>query len=458
VRPSSSTSEPEPGGLFDGVLARGRVREAVGDRAWLQALLDVEAGLARAEARAGLISPKDAAAIANACRADAFDPSAIGTAAAEGGNPVIPLVRELTAAVGGSTSAHVHHGATSQDVLDTATMLVARRTLEPLLGDLRTGADAAAELAATHRATVMAGRTLLQHALPTTFGLKAAVWLTMLDQAGARLAEVGPRLPVQLGGAAGTLASLGDSGAAVQRLLAEDLGLAVPIVPWHTDRTPVADLAGALGTAAGGVGKIAGDVVLLAQTEVGEVREGTPGRGGSSTLPQKHNPIAAVSAVACAQQAPGLVSTLLASMQHEHERAAGAWHAEWRPLSELLRSTGSAVAWLSDCLAHLVVDAARMRANLDLTGGLLLAERISGALAGAVGPLAAHDLVESIATASVSEGRPFEQALQSSREVREHLSSEEITSLLDPAGYLGSSDAFVSRALEAHASIRGTPS
>jgi 3-carboxy-cis,cis-muconate cycloisomerase len=300
----------------------------------------------------------------------------------------------------------------------------------------------------------MAGRTLLQHALPITFGQKAAGWMTGLDEAAARLEEVRrTRLAAQLGGAAGTLASLGADGPAVLAFLAEDLGLADPAMPWHTDRTRIADLAGALGTVAGAIGKAAGDVVLLAQTEVGEVREGVAGRGGSSTLPHKRNPVAAVLARAGADQAPGLVATLLASMAQEHERAAGAWHAEWRPLSALLLSTGSAAVWLRDCLEHLEVDVATMRANLDLTGGLLLAERVTTALTPDLGRLAAHEIVESV-SAEVSADRSFADALSGHPEVKEHLSAEQIAELLDPSGYLGSAETFVDRAVAAHARRR----
>ena len=253
----------------------------------------------------------------------------------------MPLVRALGEAVAGPAAAHVHRGATSQDVLDSAAMLVAHRALGPLLADLRAAAAAAAALAEAHRETPMAGRTLLQQALPMTFGLKAATWLVGLDEAGERLATVrSERLAVQLGGAAGTLAALGGDGIAVLGLLARELGLAEPVLPWHTTRTRPAELAGALGVAAGAIAKVATDVVLLAQTEVGEVREGVAGRGGSSTLPHKRNPVAATCARACAMRAPGLVATLLGAMAHEHERAAGAWHAEWRPLADLLTATG----------------------------------------------------------------------------------------------------------------------
>jgi 3-carboxy-cis,cis-muconate cycloisomerase len=440
-------------GLFDGVLARGRVRQAVDDRAWLQAMLDVEAGLARAQARAGLLPADHAEAIARACRADAFDLAALGRDAASGGNPVIPLVRALGDAVPGPAGAAVHTGATSQDILDSAAMLVAHRALGPLLDDLAGAATAAADLAAAHRDTALAGRTLLQQALPVTFGFKAAGWLVALDEAAARLGEVRrTRLAVQLGGAVGTLASLGDAGTEVLTGLARELGLAEPVLPWHTVRTRVAELAGALGTAAGVAGKVARDLILLAQTEVAEVREGGPaGRGGSSTLPHKRNPVAAVAALASAEQAPGLVATLLAAMVQEHERAAGAWHAEWRPLTDLLRATGSAAAWLRDCLEHLEVDADRMRRNLDLTGGLLLAERVTTALAPSLGRLDAHELVQRASAEAVASQRPFAEVLYDQPKVSDLLDPEEIGRLLDPAGYLGSAGAFIDRALRAHA-------
>jgi 3-carboxy-cis,cis-muconate cycloisomerase len=349
-------------GLFDAVLARGSARDAVADEAWLQAMLEVEAALARACAEAGVIPASHADAIAGACRAELFDVAAIGAEAADVGNPAEPLVRALRAQVGGVAAQDVHRGATSQDIVDSAAMLVARRALEPTLADLRGAADAAARLAAEHRDTVMIGRTLMQQAVPITFGLKAAGWLVALDESIERLRDV--RLAAQLGGAAGTLAALGDAGLAVLGRFARELGLDEPVIPWHTDRTRIAELAGALGEACGAVAKVAGDVVLLAQTEVGEVREGVEGRGGSSTMAHKRNPVAAISARAAARQAPGLVATLLAAMEQEHERAAGAWHSEWPALRALLRFTGSAAAWLRDCLENLEVNVERMRANL----------------------------------------------------------------------------------------------
>jgi 3-carboxy-cis,cis-muconate cycloisomerase len=421
-------------------------------------MLDAEAALARAQARAGVLSEDDAAAIAAACDAGRYDAAAIAAEAAKSGNPVVPLVKALTDAVEGPAAGHVHSGATSQDILDTAAMLVAARALDPLLSDLEAAAEASARLAGEHRETVMAGRTLMQQALPIAFGLKAAGWLVGLDEAAGRLHEVRrTRLAAQLFGAAGTLASLDPAGPDVLGHFADELGLDEPVLAWHTIRTRPAELAGALGAAAGVVAKVGRDVVLMAQTEVGEVREGVPGRGGSSTLPHKRNPVAAISAVASAMRAPGLVAALLGAMAHEHERAAGPWHAEWRPLCELLEAVGSAAAWLRDCLEHLEVDAERMRSNLELTHGALLAERMTTALAPALGRHAAHELVQDAAQEAFASERSLGDVLAGRHEVTEHVDRDELARLLDPAGYLGATDELISRALRAHAERGAKP-
>jgi 3-carboxy-cis,cis-muconate cycloisomerase len=450
VKPSSSNSESSTGGLFDGVLARGAVRDAVSDRAWLQAMLDVEAALARSQSTVGIVDHAAAESIARACRAENFNVAAIGRDAADSGNPVVPLVRALREAVDDPAAAGlVHHGATSQDILDSAAMLVAHRALGPLLEDLMAAANAAAAMASDHRETMMAGRTLLQHALPITFGFKAAGWTSALDEARDRLDTVRrARLAAQLGGAAGTLSSLGENGPSVLHALAEELGLAEPTITWHSDRTRIGELAGALGVAAGVIGKVARDVVLMAQTEVAEVREGVPGRGGSSTLPHKRNPTAAVAAMAGAERAPALVATLLAAMAQEHERGAGSWHAEWKPLAGLLETVGSAASWIRDSLEHLEVDAEKMRANLGLTGGLVLAERVVGELTPALGRQAANDAVTAAAEEASSGKRSFEDALLQRPEVAEHLGPPDVARLLDPEGYLGSAGAFIDRVLD----------
>jgi 3-carboxy-cis,cis-muconate cycloisomerase len=414
--------------VFEAITARGDAAAAVTDAAWLQAMLDAEAALARALASAGVIEEAEAEAIAAACVADRFDAAAIAAAASGSGNPVVPLKAALTEAVEGSAAAHVHRGATSQDILDTAAMLVAARALDPLLDDLLAARHAAGELARAHRDTPVAGRTLLQQAVPTTFGLKAAGWMAGLEDARRWLNELRvERLAAQLGGAAGTLASLGDAGPAVAEAYADALGLPEPVLPWHTLRGRVGELGSALAVCSGAVAKVARDVILLSQTEVAEVREAKG--GGSSAMPHKRNPVAAICALACAQQAPGLAATLLGAMAHEHERAAGAWHAEWRPLGELLRSTGSAVAWIRDSLEGLEPDPERMRANLDATGGRMLAERMKG-------EVAADDLERAL------------QAEDFAGAVARLVGDERAAELLDPAGYLGSAGELVDRALD----------
>jgi 3-carboxy-cis,cis-muconate cycloisomerase len=378
MRPSSSGSDP--GGLFDGVLAAGAVRIEVGDAAWLRALLDAEAALAIVAGRTGLISGDDAEAVATACAALRPDPAEIGAEAAASGTPVVPLIRRLRADLPEPAAGAVHLGATSQDIVDTATMLVAHRALGPLLDDLGAAAGLIAALARHHRHTPVAGRTLLQQARPTTFGLVAAGWYGGIDRARRRLTEVRRTgLAAQLGGAAGTLDGYGDRGVAMLSGYAAELGLAEPALPWHTDRTRIADLAGALGAAAGAAAKVARDVVLSAQTEVGELTEGGD-EGGSSAMPHKHNPIRAISAAASAAQAPGLVATLLSLMPQEHQRAAGNWYAEWRPLRALFESAGSGAFQLRRSLEGLRVDTGRMRANLDRTPGDPPDQRVVDAL------------------------------------------------------------------------------
>jgi 3-carboxy-cis,cis-muconate cycloisomerase len=355
MRPSSSRSE-----LFDGTFARGQVAALFDDDVWLYAMLRVEAALARCQAELGLIPAAAAAEIEAVC--GGFHPTTLDVSA--GGNPVIPLVGVLRQLLSDEARPHVHKAATSQDIMDSATMLLVRDALEFILADASGAADAAAELARLFRDTPMPARTLLRQALPTTFGLKAAGWLVALDEAADRIRTVrASRLAVQYGGPVGTLNGLDRSGLAVMVALARELGLAEPVLPWHTDRTRIAEIAGALAGLAGVCAKIGRDLTLLAQDEVAEVVEGSP--GGSSSMAHKRNPIAAISAIACAMRAPGLASTLFAAMVHEHERAAGAWHAEWLPLRDLLICTGSAVSWLNAGLSGLQVDQAAMQSHVD---------------------------------------------------------------------------------------------
>jgi 3-carboxy-cis,cis-muconate cycloisomerase len=352
--------------MFERIFVPTAVRDAVSDEAWLQAMLDVERALAAAEARAGVIPSDAAAAIAEACRAERFDAAALADAGRAPGNPVEPLVRALREAVGGEPAEHVHRGATSQDILDTAAMLVSRRALDLIVEALDGVAGECAWLAGAHRSTPMVGRTLLQQAVPTTFGLKAAGWLIGVLEARRGLQRIrAERLAVQLGGAAGTLSALGDAGPEVTRLLAEEVGLPEPVAPWHTNRARIAELGAGLAIAAGAVAKIGLDVGLMSQTEVGEVAEAEGGR--SSAMPHKRNSIGSVLAVACARQVTGHASVLLAAMPQEHERAAGAWHAEWPALAGALAFTAGAADGARRALGGLEVDSERMRANLELS-------------------------------------------------------------------------------------------
>jgi len=455
-------SDSEPGGLFSALFGRGDV--AAGDAAWLQAMLDAEAALARALERAGLAPAGAGAAVTQAARAERFDPGQIGAQAALTGNPVPALVRALTAQVPAFARPAVHQGATSQDILDSAAMLLARRATAVIEADLAAASAEAARLAGEHSGTVMAGRTLLQQAVPVTFGLVAAGWLTAIDDARARLAAVRrDRLAAQLGGAAGTLASLGPAGPDVARYFAAELGLPAPVVPWFTDRLRVLELAAALAGVCAAVGKLARDITLLAQSEVGEVSEGDPAgdfadhdrAGGSSAMPHKRNPVAAVVILGCTRRAPGLLAGLAAAAEQEHQRAAGAWHAEWEPLADLLRLTGSAASWTASLLAGLQVDAGRMAANLDAARGLPMAEHLTAMLAPALGRLAAHDLIARASRRAVETGRALADVLletpEFARPVRAAgLTPVEVADALEPSAYLGAAVAFVAAALAAH--------
>ena len=469
-------------GLFSGVFGRGDVD--TGDQAWLAAMLDTEAALARALERAGLAPAGAGAAVTQAANAGTIDAADLGRRAALTGNPVPALVRALTRSVPAAAAAAVHRGATSQDIIDTAAMLLARRALAAIVADVSAAADAAAGLAAAHRDTVMIGRTLLQQAVPVTFGLVAAGWLTGLDEARANLDRVrAGRLAVQFGGAAGTLSSLGADGPRVAALLAEELGLPLPVLPWHTDRLRIVEVAASCACAAAALGKIARDVTLLAQSEVAEVREGDVGdvggvgdvrgvegegsaasetaggenarRGGSSAMPHKRNPVAAIAVLGCTRRVPGLLATLAAAAEQEHQRAAGAWHSEWEPFADLLRLTGSAASWGADLLAGLRMDPARMRANLDSARGLPLAERVAGLLAPAVGAVAAHDLIAQASARAAAGESTLREALLGVPDVRRRLDQAGITTTqidaaLDPAGYLGAAGEFTDAALAAH--------
>ena len=429
------------------------------DHTRVRRMLDVEAALAQAQAQCGVIPPTAAAAIVAACDADCIDFSRLAKAAANAGNLAIPLVTQLTALVAArdpEAAKFVHWGATSQDVIDSGLMLQLRDALTAIDNDLAALNAALAQLARRHQHTVMIGRTWMQHALPITFGLKVAGWLDALMRHHARLAHLRAAcLALQFGGAAGTLASLGADGASVAAALAGKLDLPLPDLPWHAQRDRLAEVATMLGALVGSLGKMARDISLLSQTEIGEVAEpAASGRGGSSAMPHKRNPIGCAVALAAAVRVPPLVSTMLASMVQEHERALGGWQAEWDTLPVIFQLCGGALQQMHLVVGALVVDAARMRSNLDATHGLIFAEAVSMVLAERMGRTAAHILVEEACHRAVNTGIPLRTTLAVDA-VREPLAagalgSDQLDRLFDPQGYIGQSAAMVERVLQTY--------
>lgn len=440
-------SDPRPAVFF----STSAMADVFSPRAHVRSMLRFEAALARAEARAGLIPNTAADAIAAACDRDDFDADAIVAESPLAGTPAIPLVRMLTQRVPPPARGWVHWGATSQDVMDTATALQMRTGIDILRGDLHHVGGRAAALADAHRRTVMPGRTLLQHASPITFGLKAARWLALVTrQIDALVALRSSAIALQFGGAVGTLAVLGDRGLAVADLLATELDLPVPDLPWHAERDRVARVAATLAILAGAMGKIAGDLVLLAQSEVGEVTESAaPGKGGSSAMPQKRNPVDAMAALASARLAAGSASVLMAGMMHEHERAAGAWQAEWVALPQLFLHAAAAVVHTARALDGLEVHAERMRANLEIGGGTIMAESLSTALAAKLGRVEAQALVKEVSARASREEITLHAAATGDQRVTAALSAADVERALDPERHLGSSDALIDRALAA---------
>ena len=441
-----TSAGPDDTGLLAPGWTGSPAASATGDTAYLQALLDAEAALTRAQAALGLAPAGAASAVTGAAEAGRFDLRSLAERARGGGNPVIPLVADLTKAAGEEYGPYVHRGATSQDIMDTATMLVAVRTLDLVLADLGRTERALARLAAEHRDTTMPGRTLTQHAVPTTFGLKAAGWRSLTLDARDRIKAVRDALPAQLGGAAGTLAAFTAYGArdtgALTAAFARELGLREPLLPWHTLRTPIADLAGCLAFAAGALGKAAVDVLVLGRTEIAEVAEGSG--GGSSAMPHKANPVRSTLIVAAARRAPQLAATLYGSLVAEDERPAGAWHAEWEPLRELLRLVGGAARDAAELAEELRVHADVMREHLGLTHGLIVSERLSAELAPVLGRARAKALLTDLAGRAYSEGRPLAELLAQEPELK----GVDLGEPTDPARCTGSAGALTDRALE----------
>lgn len=431
---------------FAPLFVPDELEDAVSGRAWLAAMLEVERALARAGALAGIVPADAASAIAEACSADHYDWERLLDQGRRAGNPAEPLVRAVVERVGEDTARWVHLGATSQDVMDTAAMLVSRQALGLVVADLGRVADGCAALARRHRDTPMAARTLLQQAVPTTFGLKSAGWLVAVLDARTRLLEIRDGLPAQLGGAGGTLSALGDRGIAVATHFARELDLVETTIPWHTNRVRIAELGSALEVAAGVLAKIALDLQLLAQTEVAEIREGGAG-GPSSAMPHKRNPIGTMWTRAGAELVRGHASVLRAALGSEHERAGGAWQAEWEALSGAIATTGGAAAALAGVLEGLEVDTERMRGNLELTRGAITTERVALLLTERLGRTAARALVRDASLRADETGRSLAEELV---ELGAGLSPAELEAALDPTTYLGSTVGLVDRALARH--------
>src|SRR6266436_2336152 len=438
--------------LLAPMLSSAAMRAVCDDGAYLQHMLDFEAALARAEAATGVIPASAVGPIVYACKAELFDLAGLAEAATRSGNLAIPLVKALTAEVAkadADAARYVHWGATSQDVIDTAAMLTLRAAIEALLPDIDRAITGFAGLTRRHRDTAVVARTWLQHALPMPFGLKLAEYAAALHRSRTRLRRLrSEALALQFGGAAGTLAALGDKGWLVAKKLALELELPLPDAPWHTHRDRIAEAASVFAILAGTCGKIARDLQLLMQTDVAEAFEPQgEGRGGSSTMPHKRNPVAAATALAAATMAPGLAATIFAAQVQDHERSAGPWHAEWPTLPMLLLVTSGALAAIVDIAEGLEVDAARMRVNLEATHGLIMAEAVTMALAETIGKSEAHHLIEAASKKAVADNKHLRDVLAKDPKVTAHLNADKLTKLFEPMAYQGVSQALIDRLL-----------
>jgi 3-carboxy-cis,cis-muconate cycloisomerase len=439
-------------GLLDLLFSTEEMRLVFSDHGRLQGMLDFERALARVEGRLVVIPAQAAEVIARPRSPDAFDLAALASEAEQAGNLAIPLIHALTALVArddAEAARYVHWGATSQDVIDSGLMLQVRAGLDLIDADLARLAAALARLAQAHRATPMAGRTWLQQAAPITFGLKVAGWLSAIKRDQQRLRDLrGRALAAQVGGAVGSLAAFGAQGLAIADGVAEELGLQAPDMPWHTQRDRVVEVATTLGLLAGTLGKMARDLALLAQSEVAEAREpGGPERGGSSTMPQKRNPVGAAVTLAAAQRVPALVATLLAAMPQEHERGLGGWQAEWETLPEIFLLAAGALRRMREAAEGLEVDEQRMRANLDVTHGFIYAEAVSLALAQHVGRERAHTLVRDAVQRATRRGRHLRETLAADKVITAHLAAADLDALFDPQRAAGLAEQLVQRTL-----------
>jgi len=441
--------------LLDPLFGAAAMGEVFADASRLQRMLDFEASLARAEGRCGVIPAAAAVAIASKCKANLIDADALAMATAAALNPAIPLVRQLTALVAKDdreAARFVHWGATSQDANDTGLVLQIRQAFDILEADLAALCRGLAQIAKEHRSTPIAGRSLMQHALPTTFGVKVAGWLDAMNRHRERFLETKARvLVLQFGGAVGTLAALQQKGWQVAEALAAELHLGLPTMPWHTQRDRVAEVATTLGLCTGTLGKMARDISLHMQTEIAEVFEPAgEGRGGSSTMPHKRNPVSAAVVLSAATRVPGLVSTMLSAMVQEDERGLGGWHAEWETLPEIFRLTAGALHQMATIVPYLKIDEGRMRRNLDATQGLIFAEAVALAIGKHIGKATAHTLIEAASQIARESGKHLREVLEQDRAATEHLTSAELGRLFAPENYLGVAEELVDRVIDAN--------
>ena len=445
--------------VFDSVLFRDafgtpRMREVFCDRALIGRYVEVEIALAKAQARCGVIPAEAAEAIARRCDIDALDLDLMRRETDNVGYPILPLVHQLVKQCG-EAGRWLHWGATTQDVMDTAVVLQMREGLRIVGDDIAALREILADLARKHRDRPMAGRTHLQQALPITFGYKAAIWLAMFDRHAERLAQLTPRVLVgQFAGAAGTLASIGEKGFAVQAALCEELGLGVPVATWHVARDGFAETINFLGLVTGSLGKIALDVMIMASTEFAEIQEPfVPGRGASSTMPQKRNPISSELMLAAAKAVRQHAGLMLDAMIHDFERATGPWHAEWMAIPESFVLAAGALHQAKFALSGLVVDAVRMAQNLGMSKGLIVAEAVMMHMAPLIGRQQAHDVVYAACRVVNDTGRGLAEVLAEDAQVARHFDRAALDRLTDPANYLGLAPAMVDRVVERSARL-----
>lgn len=439
-------------GIYENLFYHKAVNELFTDAAFIADMLRFEAALAKAQGLHGLIPAAAASVIAYCCRVENIDVGLIKEQIALSGNAAIPLVKQLTKAVekaDPNASGYVHFGATSQDVIDTATMLQLKDAFDLIMLDLEKLIGQLAFLAKTHKNTVMIGRTFLQHARPITFGFKVAGWLDGILRSKQRIEKVfNKSLALQLGGAVGTLSGMEDQGILVAETMCSELNLHMPVMPWHTQRDRIAEIATALGILAGNIGKMATDISLLMQTEVAEVFEPfAAGKGGSSAMPHKRNPVNSIVCISIAQRIPFLVASIMSGMAHDHERATGNWHAEWETMASIVQLTAGSLSQAITLTNGLDVDAERMLNNLELTNGLIYSEGVAHALSATMSKTEAHKLVEQCCLLVKEQGIHLKEIIKKDTLIGTTLTGELIDQLFNPVNPLGLCDQFIDRIL-----------